>query len=164
MSASTPELARFTGLAEFRNALLAFLQNAAAEHWPQLLLCDPDFALWPLADTEVLAALEHWSGRSQKLTIVASNYRHIEQHFARFTQWRRRWDHIIHAHAAAPVHSGSLPHCILAMPHQALQVLDPVRCRGLVLHEPIMLRQLQEVTDEILLKALPAFPASTIGL
>jgi hypothetical protein len=155
---------RFAGLAQFRTALLDFLHTAASEHWPQLLLCDPDFSLWPWSDTDILAALENWSHRPYQLTIIAADYSHIERNFPRFIQWRRQWDHIVRAHAPAPIHSGSLPRCILAAPHRALQILDPVRCRGIALHEPLMLRQLQEVVDEVLLKARPAFPASTTGL
>ena len=163
--AAAPEpFARFNGLAEWRAALLAFLQRAAAERWPHLLWCDPDFSLWPLGDSEILAALENWSHRPNGFTIVAGHYRHIEQNFPRFIRWRQQWEHIVHAHAAAPVHKGSLPSCVLAPPHAALQLIDPVRCRGMAVHEPHMVRDLQLVTDEILLKSSSAFPASNTGL
>ncbi|MFI0546669.1 MAG: hypothetical protein ACH34Y_07100 [Brachymonas sp.] len=155
---------RFSGLAEWRSALLAFLQRAAAEKWPKLMFCDSDFSLWPLNDTEILAALENWSHRPNSFTIIAADYRHIERNFPRFIQWRRQWDHIVHAHTPAPVHSGSLPHCILAAPHSALHILDPVRCRGIALYEAHMVHDLELVLDEILLKASSAFPASTTGL
>jgi hypothetical protein len=151
-------------LAEWRGALLAFLQRAAAEKWPKLLLCDSDFSLWPLGDSEILAALENWSHRPYSLVIVANHYRHIETHYPRFIRWRQQWEHIVSAHAAAPVHKGSLPSCILAPQHAALQLLDPVRCRGIAVHEANMVHDLQLVMDEILLKSSSAFPSSTTGL
>jgi hypothetical protein len=160
-----PEVfARFTGLAQWRLALLDFLQRAATEKWPQLVCCDADFSLWPLHDSEVLAALENWSHRPNSFTIVAGHYRHIEQNFPRFIRWRQQWEHIVHAHAAAPIHKGSLPSCILAPQHAALQLIDPVRCRGITMREPNMVHDLQLVVDEIVLKSSSAFPASTTGL
>ena len=168
MSAAAPNPAspytRFSGLAEWRSALLAFLQRAAAEKWPQLIFCDSDFSLWPLGDSEILAALENWSHRPNSFTIVAGHYRHIEQNFPRFIRWRQQWEHIISAHAAAPVHKGSLPSCVLAPQHAALQLIDPVRCRGITVHEANMVHDLQLVLDEILLKSSSAFSASTTGL
>ena len=164
-SPATPSpYARFTGLAEWRSALLAFLQQAASEKWPQLICCDSDFSLWPWHDKEILAALENWSHRPNSFTIVAGHYRHIEQNFPRFIRWRQQWEHIISAHAAAPVHKGSLPSCIVAPQHGAVQLIDPVRCRGITVHEPNMVHDLQLVLDEILLKSSSAFPASTTGL
>lgn len=156
--------ARFNGLAEWRAALLAFLQRAAAEKWPELIFCDSDFSLWPLNDSEILAALDNWSHRPYSCTIIAADYRHIEQNFPRFIRWRQQWEHIISAHAAAPVHKGSLPSCALAPRHAALQMVDPVRCRGISVHEPNMVHDLQLVLDEILLKSSSAFSASTTGL
>ena len=155
---------RFSGLAEWRSAMLDFLHRAAAEKWPQLIFCDSDFSLWPLNDSEILAALDNWSHRPNSFTIVAGNYRHIEQNFPRFIRWRQQWEHIVHAHAAAPMHKGSLPCCLLAPGHAALQVIDPLRCRGMAVNEPSMVHDLQLVLDEILLKSSSAFPASTTGL
>ena len=46
-SPATPSpYARFTGLAEWRSALLALLQQPAAEKRPPLICCDSDFSLW----------------------------------------------------------------------------------------------------------------------
>ncbi len=155
---------RFTGLSEFRAAILQLLARARAERWPDLLLCDPDFSLWPLGDSEVLAALEAWSHRPNQFTIIAADYRHIEQRFPRFIRWRQQWEHIVHAHAAAPVHAASLPRCMLALPHAGLHMLDPVRCRGIHLQDANSVREMGEVLDEILLKSHTAFPASITGL
>ena len=52
----------------------------------------------------------------------------------------------------------------VAPQHAALQLIDPVRCRGITVHEPNMVHDLQLVLDEILLKSSSAFPASTTGL
>ena len=163
-SAPPSPYARFSGLAEWRAALLDFLQQAAAQKWPQLICCDADFSLWPWHDTEVLAALENWSHRPNSFTIVAGHYRHIEQNFPRLVRWRQQWEHIINAHAAAPVHKGSLPSCIVAPGHAALQLIDPVRCRGISIHQPQAVPDLQPVLNEIFLKSPSAFPASTTGL
>lgn len=164
MDSTLPEISRFSGLAEFQAAVLQLLQDAGQSGCKHLIWCDPDFALWPLADRELLAALEAWSGREQQLTLIAKHYRHIEQHYPRFVQWRRHWDHIVHAYTAAPSHQNSLPRCLLALPDKALQLIDPDRCRGVLLHQGQLVRPLRESLDEILYKAQTAFPASTLGL
>jgi len=158
------DFTRFEGRAAFAQACKQMLQTAKAENWPRLTLCDHDFKNWPLSDADFVQGLEDWSHSGRQFLIVAGDYRVIEAEFPRFVRWRRQWDHIVQAVAVAPAHRGSGMPSVILGGGWALHRVDAERERGYLSHEAAPVHQLQEVLDEMLLKAHSAFPASTIGL
>src|SRR5580765_974308 len=90
------------GRADFEQAVLAALDEAARAGTPQLWFCDPDFAAWPLAQPAVLDALGRWAGSRRRLTLLANDYRPIAERYPRWLNWRRQWSHIVQCLAVHP--------------------------------------------------------------
>ena len=103
------------------------LATAAQEGWSRILLCDTDFADWPLGDREVVAALNAWSARGRSLHLLARDYSVLRQTHPRFVQWRITWSHLVEAQACASASADELP-SVLWSPGWTLERLDTVRC------------------------------------
>ena len=65
---------RLSGRKAFVDLVRQALATAAHEGWPRIVLCDADFADWPLGDREVVASLNAWSARGRSLHLLACDY------------------------------------------------------------------------------------------
>ncbi len=154
---------RFDGIAEFEAAVALFLDHAKQGAWQRLLFCDPDFSLWPLGLKKTVAQLDGWSQSGRECVLLAASYHHVQAECPRLVAWRVQWQHTIAAHVAASAQRSKLPRCILS-PHACLILLDPDRRRGFISTDAQQVRELQEVTDEILRGAGSGFAPTTLGL
>ena len=152
---------RFNGRNEFAASIRLMLAHAAEQNWQEIILCDPDFADWPLAEREVFASLQDWSKSGRSMVILAEHYRHIEAKHARFVQWRQQWSHIVQAYALAPEHKAI---SVILTPNFCLQRLDIEGCHGLVSDDASMRQGIREVLSELRHKASGAFAATRLGL
>ncbi len=152
---------RFDGPTEFAASVRLMLAHAAAQNWQEIILCDPDFAGWPLAEREVFASLQDWSKSGRSMVILAEHYRYVEAHHARFVQWRQQWAHIVQAYALAPEHRAI---SAIVTPGFCLQRLDLERSRGIVSNEASVRLGMREVLNELRHKASRAFAATKLGL
>lgn len=160
--AALPE-GRLSGRAAFTDLIRQALATAAREGWPRMVLCDADFADWPLGERDVVASLNAWSQRGRSLHLLACDYSALRQLHPRFVQWRVMWAHLVEAQACASASAGELP-SVLWSPGWTLQRLDPVRCTMVVSRDAERRVALQEQLQQWSLKGTPAFPASTLGL
>ena len=129
-----------------------------------LVLRDRDFQHWPLDDAAVLDALARWlrpPGRS--LTLIGTDFGAAAGHHPRFARWRRDWVHRMAAWTP-PEPGQSDQRALLLAPRHAVQLLDPLHWRGLVVVEPAQLRALREQCDAQMQQCEPAWPATTLGL
>lgn len=137
--------------------------TAAREGWPRLVLCDADFADWPLGEREVVASLNAWSARGRSLQLLAREYGTLRQMHPRFVQWRVTWSHLVEAHSCASVSKDDLP-SLLWSPAWTLQRLDAQRGTLVASRSAERRVALQEQVQQWWHKGTPAFPASTLGL
>lgn len=154
---------RLSGRIAFVDVIRQALAAAALEGWPRMVLCDADFADWPLGERDVIASLNAWSQRGRSLHLLARDYSVLRQMHPRFVQWRTTWDHLVEAQACASASAGELP-SILWSPAWTLQRLDPLRCTTVVSRSAERRVALKEQLQQWSLKGTPAFPASTLGL
>lgn len=155
-------LGRFDGRQDFRRWLRKALAVAARDGWPELLLSDTDFADWPLGEQAVVASLQQWARPGRRLRMLAERYDEVVRRHARFVQWRVRFDHLVHCHAA-PAERQRLP-SLLGGPAWLLHRLDLLRCRGLASGDAAWCRARRESLEAAWRQSSPAFPATVLGL
>ncbi|MDR7093904.1 hypothetical protein [Hydrogenophaga laconesensis] len=154
---------RLSGRTVFVGLLRQAFAAAASEGWDRILLCDPDFADWPLGEREVIASLNAWASRGRTIHFLARDYRVLRQTHPRLVQWRTTWSHLVEALACASASVDELPSMFWS-PAWTLQRLDPVRCTMVASRAAERRVTMQEQWQQWSLKATPAFPASTLGL
>jgi hypothetical protein len=154
---------RFDGRRAFQQLVRDALATAAREGWRELVLCDADFADWPLGERAVAQSLNDWSATGRRCVLLARRWDEVPRLHARFVTWRQTWSHIVEAHGCRSADPLELPSAIWS-PGWVLQRLDPVHCIGVTGSEPERRLLLREQLDEWLLRSSPAFPATTLGL
>ena len=154
---------RFEGREDFRQLLRDALARGAREGWREIVLADPDFEDWPLGERAVAESLQAWSAGGRKMVLLARGYDGVLRQHARFVQWRRQWSHIVTALACPGADRLDQPSALWS-PAWVLERRDPDRCNGYCGSEAERRVALRERLDEWLLKATPAFAATTLGL
>jgi hypothetical protein len=154
---------RFGGRSEFGDLIRRAFRAAASQGWREIIICDADFDDWPLGERAVTDALGEWSRSGRKLTMIAKNYDVVIRRHPRFVTWRRTWSHIVECRAIASGHSENLPSAMWT-PAWVFERLDLERSAGYCGHEAPRRVALREGLNERLLKSVPAFPATTLGL
>jgi hypothetical protein len=154
---------RFEGREDFRRLLRDALAVAAREGWREIVLADPDFEDWPLAERAVAESLQAWSAGGRRMVLLARSYDSVLRQHARFVHWRRQWSHIVTAFACPGADRLDLPSALWS-PGWVLERRDVERCNGYCGGEAERRVLLRETLNEWLLKATPAFPATTLGL
>ena len=154
---------RLSGRAVFVGLLRQAFAAAGREGWTRIMLCDADFADWPLGEREVIASLNAWASRGRTIHLLARDYGVLRQMHPRFVQWRTTWSHLVEAQACASASVDELPSVFWSQAW-TLQRLDPVRCTMVASRAAERRVILQEQWQQWSLKATPAFPASTLGL
>ena len=155
---------RFEGKTAFDNQLLHFLQMAAEERWPELVVGDADFADWAWGSAAAVELLNHWARHGRKITVLACNFDALVRRHPRWVQWRSTWDHRIQCRKYLTRDPAAVP-SVLWSPHWVVQRLDAERCVGVASSSRTAIVQQQEVLQEwILRKSTPSFPASVLGL
>ena len=153
----------FSGRIAFQQLVRDALASAAREGWREIILCDPDFADWPLGERAVAESLQQWSATGRRCTLLARRYDEVVRRHARFVNWRTTWSHIIEARACPSADPLEFPSAIWS-PGWVLHRLDSERCNGITGREPERRVMLGENLHEWLQKSSPSFPASTLGL
>lgn len=154
---------RFEGRAAFQQLVRDALATAAREGWRELVLCDADFADWPLGERAVAESLQAWSAGGRQCTLLARRWDEVVRRHARFVSWRGKWAHIIDARACPSADPLELPSAIWSR-GWVLQRVDLERCNGYTGAEPERRLLLREQLNEWLRKSSPSFPSNTLGL
>lgn len=154
---------RFEGRNEFRQLVRDALATAARDGWHEIILSDASFEDWPLGERAVADSLQAWANGGRKLTLLARRYDEVVRLHARFVRWRTTWSHIVTAVGCPSADAQEIPSAIWS-PAWVLERRDPVHCNGYCGSEPERRVLLRESLNEWLLKATPAFPATTLGL
>ena len=154
----------FIGRESFRQLLQRSFAAAAEGGWHELLLSDPDFADWPLGEPAVIESLHTWAQKtSGRCIILARSYEEIPRQHALFVRWRCQWQHRVECFEYPPDAAQEVP-SLLWSPHWALQRVENVRGWGISGAQARRLQLLRSSMDEWLARAVPGFPAVTLGL
>lgn len=154
---------RIQGRQAFADLVRQALQAAALEHWPHLVLSDPDFSDWPLGERSVIEALNAWAGRGRRIQFLAQHFEAVRERHPRLVQWRVTWAHIVEAHACRSLSDGELPSAIWS-PGWTLERVDVARCVMVASRRPERRTLLQERLQACWQQGSPSFPATTLGL
>lgn len=154
---------RFSGRGEFGDLVRRAFSAAAIQGWRELIICDASFEDWPLGERAVTEALASWSRTGRKLTMIARSYDAVTRRHPRFVTWRQTWSHIIECRGSGSGPSETLPSAMWT-PGWVFERLDVERSTGYSGHEATRRVALRESLNERLLKSVPAFPATTLGL
>ena len=77
----------FIGRESFRQLLRQSFAVAAERGWHELLICDPDFADWPLGEPQVAQALHAWAQKTTgRCIILARSYDAVPRQHALFVR------------------------------------------------------------------------------
>ncbi len=155
--------ATIDGRSEFNDAVHAALEHALRERERELYWVDVDFEPWPLDGAAVLATLSAWARLPQRrLVLVATSFDVMPRRFARFTEWRGTWSHVVDAFVTE-VEPSQVPTLLLAGP-ASLTLADRLRWRGHRLADDKEVADWREVLDVLLQRSQPGFGANTLGL
>jgi hypothetical protein len=130
----------------------------------EALICDVDFAAWPLDDPAVLRRLASWlrpAGR--RLTIVVRDVDATARLHPLFARWRRDWAHRIAVWQ--PVDGLLAPGLrLLLAGTAAAQWLEAPDWRLRLITDSVHLAALHEQCADFLQRCEPAWPVTTLGL
>lgn len=152
------------GRGAFQDAVRAALAEAGSAGWRELILCDPDFAHWPLGERAVIDSLSQWIGAKRRLTLVALHFDEVVRRHPRWVNWRRQWAHVVDCRAAADVPADDMPTILLAPGALSLGLADPLRFRGRISRDPAVAVRVHEQIDAILQRSVESVPVTTLGL
>ena len=154
---------RFDGPTEFAAVIRLAFAAAAAQGWREIIICDANFASWPLGERAVAQCLQEWSKTGRTLTVLARDYNEVIRRHARFVSWRRTWSHIIECRSNTAVAEEDFPSAFWS-PIWCCQKLDVPHSRGVASPEAVRRVVIRERLNECLRRSSPAFAATTLGL
>ncbi|RMX07687.1 hypothetical protein D8I35_00655 [Corticibacter populi] len=156
--------ATLAGPAQWQAALLACIGAAAAAPESPLVFCSPRFADWPLSQTPVLQALQHWAGRNRRLVLIANEFDTLVRQQPRFLAWRQQWDAIITGRKVMRSFQNDTP-SFAWCPAYSVWLTNAERLRGIAGTDAAWRSQLAELVDEWReRRSVNGFAASTLGL
>jgi CheY-like chemotaxis protein len=160
-----PETRRIDGRVAFQDAVREALELLAQRGDPDVVLCDADFADWPLGERRVITALEQWATSRRRLRVLARHYDEVVRRHPRWVAWRRTWAHVVECRVLPEGEAGPLPTVLLAASGPlTLRLHDPERFRGTWSTEPRDATEASELLDLLHPYTSEAFPATTLGL
>ncbi len=154
---------RFAGRSDFRDLIRQAFCVAAEGGCPEIIICDADFDDWPLGERAVVDALGEWSRSGRKFTMLARHYDVVTRRHPRFVSWRRTWSHLVDCRGSGSGPKEVLPSAMWT-PKWVFERLDLERSAGIAGDEPSRRVLLRERLNERLLRSMPAFAATTLGL
>jgi hypothetical protein len=161
---SEDSISAITSRAEFRDAVGACLDQAAAAGAREIFMIDPSFADWPLNDAAVVDTLARWAKSTRSLTLMAHRYEELPRRHMRFVEWRRNWSHVVRCRADEDLEEQQIPTLLLVPGLVCLRMVDNVNYRGTMSGKSIDLVTGRETVDALLQRSSDAFPVTALGL
>lgn len=155
---------KIDGRGDFHDAVRACFAEAAAAGWPELWLCDADFANWPLGERSVVDSLTLWSGARRRMQVLALDYAELARRHPRWAQWRRYRAHAVECRTLREQQADDVPVMLHAPGGLTLRLFDARRYLGSVSRLANDAQQASELFDALLQQSALAFPPTTLGL
>jgi hypothetical protein len=146
--------------AAIREAFAALAASACSE----LVICDSDFADWPLGEISVIDSLTQWVRPSRKLTVYAQSFDDVQRRHPRWVTWRRQFAHAVECRVVEPLEQGRMPSLFTARGGLTIRMFDNVRYRGTLSADARDAVLAREQIDAISQRSAEGFPATTLGL
>jgi hypothetical protein len=143
-----------------RQAFAEIAQHGCREVW----LCDADFAEWPLDEPDIIELLTRWALPHRKLTLLARDFDEFGRRHPRWTEWRRKWSHVVDCRLLDEADAVQPPVVLIASGLVTLRLVDPIHPRGSLSREPADLVRNRELVDAVLQRSTEGFPATILGL
>ena len=159
-----PNYTLITTRSEYHQALRNAFAEVAATGCREVFLSDADFADWPLSDAQVLDDLGVWAQPHRKLTVLAQDFGDLARRHPRWVAWRRLWSQGVDCRANTELEAALVPTMLLAPDLLVVRLVDPLRYRGSVSHEPADMVLAREQLDAVLQRSVEAFPVTVLGL
>lgn len=159
-----PSDAVITSRSEFHNAVRDALAEVASVGCRELLLCDANFADWPLGERALIEHLAMWASSHRRLTLLAGDFSELARRHPRWVEWRQNWSHVVHCRTNTELETGQMPTILLAPGLLSVRLSDAIHHRGQRSHEAAEGLRCRELFDAVLQRSEEAFPASTTGL
>lgn len=150
--------------AEFHEALRSAFAQAAQTEAREIVLCDPDFADWPLGEPGVVADLQRWVHARCRLTVYAHSFDEIARRYGRWIAWRRQWSHVVQCRTNSELEAAEFPTLCLVPEVISVRLIDPVLHRGMASHEAGDALVCREAIDAVSQRSTEAFPVTTLGV
>ena len=146
--------------AAVREAFAALSVSACSE----VVICDTDFADWPLGEISVIDSLSNWARPSRKLTVYAQNFDEVQRRHPRWVTWRRQFAHAVQCRVVEPLEQGHMPCLFTARGGLTIRMFDSVRFRGTLCASAADAVLAQEMIDAISQRSGEGFAVTTLGL
>ena len=148
----------------FHDAVREAFAGLAASACNDVVICDTDFADWPLGEISNVDALTQWVRPHRKLTVYAQNYDDLLRRHPRWVTWRRQFAHAVECRVVEPLEQGSMPTLFAAQGGITVRLFDAARHRGTLSAEARDGVLAREQIDAISQRSAAGFPATTLGL
>ena len=149
---------------EFHDAVRAAFAEAAAKGWREIMVCDNDFADWPLNEPELIEHLVQWAVPHRKLSLLARGFDDLARRHSRWVAWRRTWSHVVECRANNELEAGQMPTLLLMPPFLTLRLADTEHYRGSVSRSVADAVRAREQFDAVLQRSEESFPVTNLGL
>lgn len=143
-----------------REAFASLSASASAE----VVICDIDFADWPLGEMSVIDSLMQWVRPNRRLTVYAQNFDEVLRRHPRWVTWRRQFAHRVECQMVEPFEQGRMPNLFTARGGTTIRMFDSIRYRGTVSTSVADAVLAREQIDVISQRSTPSFAATTLGL
>jgi hypothetical protein len=143
-----------------REAFVALAASACNE----VVICDTDFADWPLGEISVIDSLTQWVRPHRKLTVYAQNFDELVRRHARWVTWRRQFAHAVECRQVEPLEQGRMPSLFTARGGLTVRMFDSFRYRGTLSVDARDAVLAREQIDAISQRSAEGLPATTLGL
>jgi hypothetical protein len=164
MAEQAPTRRTIGSRSEFHEAVRSAFVQAAAEGVREILLCDPDFADWPLSERAVIEDLTRWARAHRRLLLVAGTFDEVARRHGRWSEWRRTWSHIVECRVNTEIERAQIPTMCLVPGVVAVRLDDAVQHRGIASLEAGDAQSCREAIDAVSQRSDVSFPVTTLGL
>ena len=161
---SPPTRRQILSRGDFHAALRSAVAEAADAKARSLMMCDASYHDWPLSERGVIDALTRWVDSRRERVVYAQTFDEIARRHGRWTEWRRRWSHVVHCRANVELEAADFPTICLVADVVSVRLVDPVQHRGLASHEAADALACREAIDAVSQRSVEAYPVTTLGL
>lgn len=151
------------GRQAFEQLIRDALARAAQEGWREIVVCDANFADWPLGERAVAESLHAWSKTGRSFVMLAMQFDAVLRKHARFVAWRTTWSHIIDCRTCRTAEASEFPSAIWS-PQWVMRRLELEHSTCMCGPQADRRVLLREELDEWRRNSAPGFPAHVLGL